>query len=122
MMQEIANVVDQHWGFLLQILVIVSIPLMLAQIKCVDIVQGLRRDEHGVWGQLNRLTLFLKLMALCWMVIYGYTNGWQPWPPIVALVAVNGLNCLAAIFILRNDIERLQRLDSISPGAAARQR
>ena len=109
-MNQIVHILQtwNHWAFLLQINVLGCIVLVLTQIRITAIYEHLRHCNHGLWGDVRRISLLGTLVALCWAVIYGYDRGWQPWPPFVAVMVTFNIHILARIIIMKQDVNRLR--------------
>lgn len=99
---------------LFQSLVGGAIVLVLWQIKVADHLDALRSNSKGGWFWWRRTAMFLKLVALCWTVVYSYENHWEPWPPITIFLAAFDFHVLTQICIMRRDLVRLERLAAIS--------
>jgi hypothetical protein len=111
---------DFHLQFIFQTLVLGAIILVLWQIKVADCLDIIRFDNKGAWFWWRRTAMFLKLVALCWTVVYSYENHWAPWPPILAFIAAFDFHVITQIFIMRRDLARLERLSAISGRNRAR--
>jgi hypothetical protein len=99
-----------HLHFIFQMLVMSAIVLVLWQIKTADRLDRIRHDHLDRLFWWRRATMFLKLLTLCWTVVYSYSNGWAPWPPIVGFLAAFDLHVVTQTFIMRQDIARLERM------------
>jgi hypothetical protein len=105
-----------HWGALFDIFVAITIFIVLWQIKLAQSID-IRRfngEAETPLFKLRRAAMFLKVGALCWTVIYSAQNDWQPWPPIVVFIAAFDVYVITAILVMRKDLERLKRLDTLS--------
>lgn len=100
------------WGLILQALVFISIVVVLLQIKTADTLDGMRRHapQQHVFFSIRRAAMFIKLLSLCWAVIYGYDHGWQPWPPFVLFLMAFNVHAVMYMLILKHDIWQLRRL------------
>ena len=101
---------DMHLHFIFQLFVMAAIVLVLWQIKVADCVDRLRYPQKDSWFRIRRAAMFIKIGALCWGVVYGYSNRWTPWPPMVLFLAAFDVGVLMQIFIMRRDLVRLERL------------
>lgn len=108
----------QHLIF--QALVISAVFLILWQIKCADHLDKLRQHNNDFWFRVRRTAMFLKMLGMCWAVIYAWGNQWAPWPPMLGFMVAFNLYLVSEIFILRADIVRLERLKMLSGRDAAR--
>ena len=110
-----------HWAFLFQTLTIITVFLIMWQIHTAYELDKLRWNgvsERGIFFHFRRLTMFLKALALCWIVIYGDTRSWQPWPPFVAFLFAFDLNIIGQIMVMRQDIERVRKRMGLGRGSA----
>lgn len=105
---------DFHLHFTFQALVIAAIFLVLWQIKVADCLDGMRYSSKDWWFRIRRGSMFIKLGALCWGVVYGYSNHWTPWPPVILFIAAFDVCVLAQVKIMKRDLVRLERLASMS--------
>ena len=99
-----------HLGFIFQVLVLVSIVIVLLQLKYMDAMDRIRRNEGWVFC-LRRAFIFGKLIALCWAVIYAHNMGWQPWPPFIAFLVAFDAKVIMEILVLRGDARKLGGLE-----------
>lgn len=104
---------DFHLHFIFQMLVAAAIVLVLWHIKVADCLDRVRFPRKDLWFRIRRASMFVTLGALCWGVVYGYSNRWTPWPPVIVFLAAFDVSVLMQIFIMRRDLARLERLASI---------
>lgn len=105
------NFLSFHLSFILQALTVLTIGLVLYQIKVADELDQIR------WGndsksflliEARRTVMIFKVAALIWIVVYTDNQHWQPWPPFIAFIAAFDLYVLVNLLILRKDRNRLR--------------
>ena len=96
------------WTTLFQFSLGVGIVLVVFQMSTAEKLEACipyTEAHHGAWGFLRRLTTLLKGLALVWLANYGHDHGWNPWPPVVALVISLNFYIFVRIMIMRQDIK-----------------
>jgi hypothetical protein len=102
-----------HLGFVFQMLVLCAIILVLAQIRLSDALGEVRREGPELWiFWLRRGAMFLKLLALCWTVVYSHQRNWQPWPPIAFFLFAFNCHVAFDLFVLRSDAIKMNRVNT----------
>lgn len=85
-----------------------TILFVLMQIATADFLDRLRHQNFGWWFHMRRGSQFLKLLALCWTVVYSERLGWEPWPPIVFFLFAFDVHVVFQTLIMRNDIRKIE--------------
>ena len=106
-------VANFHLHFVFQMLVATAVGLVLWQVKLADCIDGIRHKRDWLFW-VRRTSVFIMLGALCLSVVYGHSNRWDPWPPILLFLAAFDVYLLAQIVIMRRDLRRLERLAAIT--------
>lgn len=55
---------------------------------------------------VRRLSLMLLALSLCWAAYYSTTLKWEPWPPVVGMVAALDMLIGIRIFAIRARVRR----------------
>jgi hypothetical protein len=105
---------DFHLHFVFQMLVTIAVVLVLWQIKLAYCIDGIRYPKRDWLFSVRRASVFIEMIALCWGVAYGHSNGWAPWPPMLLFLVAFDVSVAAQIFIMRRDLKRLERLAAMS--------
>lgn len=99
--------------YVFEALVIGSVFLVLFQIQTADCVDKLRQnDTRALPFRMRRVGAIVEIVALCFTASYSY--GWEPWPPLIALIVAFDVRVIAQIMVLTIDKERLERLEMIA--------
>lgn len=101
------------WNDLLQVVTLVSAGLIMWQIKTASFLDHRRHPKSGWWLFVRRTSMWMKLLSLCWAVVYGHYHDWQPWPPFMVFLIFFDIYLVTHIMIMKEDIERLSRLDHV---------
>lgn len=103
--------------FILSMIFGVCISIYLMQItESTPAVPG---DSYWMRA-LRRASLACLAIAFLWCLSFGYTKGWEPWPPMIAVVLAIDLNLLMRTITTKlreqavlRERERVSRLASI---------
>ena len=99
-----------HLMFVFQLIVLITIGLILWQADTAAKVDKLRYDEAGSrLFKFRRAAMFLKALALVWMVTYSYNKSWQPWVPLIFFLLTLDLYVVTHTLIMRSDLYRLRQ-------------
>lgn len=88
-------------------LAVAAIIAVLVQMDYADQLDRLT-ELNWFWRRVRRSVFILELMALCWVVIFGATNRWAPWPPLIAFIGAVVVKTVVHILILRWAIRKLR--------------
>jgi hypothetical protein len=102
-------VVWNHVNFVFQFLTFGTIILLMAQVKTADAVDKRRGHREDWLFRARRWAMLGKGLALCVMVIYSHQRGWEPWPPVIGLLAALDAYLACEITIMRRDLLTLTR-------------
>lgn len=99
-----------NWTILMQFAVIAGVVLTAFRMQTAERLERIVgcNAHHGALGIARRMSLSLMMLAMLWCAMYGYEKGWQPWPPVVAIMLALDFNILVAILIMWQDISAHQ--------------
>jgi hypothetical protein len=93
-----------HINFVFQFLTFGTILLLMVQVKIADSVDRARGHRDDWLFRIRRFAMLGKGLALCIMVIYSHERGWEPWPPVIGLLAALDAYIASEIMIMRRDL------------------
>jgi cell division protein FtsW (lipid II flippase) len=97
-----------RWGILLPIVVLISVGVLMVHIKTAqDLDRRRRNPTKSASFSVRNGSMWAQMLALCWTVVYGHSQGWEPWPPVVVFLAAYDVHLISQIAIMRADIARL---------------
>jgi hypothetical protein len=108
------------WGSLLQVMTIMTIVVVIVHIKTAETLDRIRRHQTGdMMFRARKFLMVIKLVVLCWMVVYGHRRGGEPWPPFVVFLMAYDATLISQIMIMRADVARAHNQRMIGNGHTA---
>lgn len=109
------DAIPVNWTALFQVASLVSIALIMVQVKMADILDHMRhpREESGILFRIRRWSMWAKALALCWSVIYGHEHAWMPWPPLISFLIAFDVYVITHIFVLNDDIRKRRAIEEL---------
>jgi predicted MFS family arabinose efflux permease len=103
------------WNFVFQVVCVISITVILWQIKCADMLDHMRHpsEENGVLFAIRRSAKFVMALTLCWVVIYAHQRAWTVWPPIIIFLLAFDVHSITHILVMREDIKKRRQYESM---------
>lgn len=113
---------DVEWNLIFQITCVISIFVILWNVKWSDQLDHLRHPDKVKTPLfvIRRTSKFVMALALCWIVIYAHERAWVAWPPfIVFLLAFDTLQ-ITHVLVMRLDTDRIKRRELLAERSARR--
>jgi cytochrome bd-type quinol oxidase subunit 2 len=110
-----------RWGILLPIVVMISIGVLMIHIKTAQELDRRRRNPtRSTAFTVRGTSMWAQMLTLCWMVVYGHSQGWEPWPPFVVFLAAYDVHLVSQIVIMRADLASMPLRTNVPNGGVSR--
>jgi len=114
--KEAFNAIEmwRHWTFIMQGAIILAVGIICFYVRTTEIYERLVHREHG-WASRVQLWGNVSLaVSLCWVIVYGWENGWQPWPPMTVSICILDVILISRASIMYADLKAALREHGIT--------
>lgn len=108
-----------NWNFVFQMTCVISIGVILWNIKQSDILDQLRHPEQvkGLLFTVRRGSKFVMALGLCWLVIYAHERAWTAWPPFIIFLLSFDVLQITHILVMKQDTKKREVFEGLLASA-----